>query len=569
VIRLIFALGGVLVAFLVPLIAGADPQRPPDGTYHYELRVGGAVAGTSTVVVRGGSDAFSVDDDSRFAALGVNAHAVARYANASIVLLGYAADAVLPSGSQHTDVTVTPGHMTVAAGTQRVDISADASAPLEILSDNFTGTTIMVPAIVRAAGAKRFTYAATSGGIAVVATVAEGTVTTPPGGIPSHDAVLVVQTSNLREDFWYDPATLVVDAIEVPSQSAEFRRIDTSAATGSSAPNATPAPLPTALPTAAPHFRSIDVTFSSADGTRLAGTLAIPNGRGPFPALVFVHGSGGQDRDERIGPNPIFLQLSNTLSNAGYAVLRYDKRGVGASGHGPGPVTRPVLLDDVRAALAYARNRPQLDPKRVFLLGHSEGAELAPTVAATDRRVAGLVLMAPPALPLWQVSLRQVIAMAAPADRMAAERNELAALAKIRSGSAANDAWFRSSMDVDPAVDIARDHCPVLILQGESDAQVLPADLPRLVGAARAAHVDVTVRMFSGDSHLFEPIPADRAASLQASVNWYLTVPERIDPRVTGALLHWLQAQRKTISSVTSTVLPMVGSSRVIAMPKA
>jgi len=108
------------------------------------------------------------------------------------------ADITLPGGKQHTDVTVAPGRMTIATGTRRVDVAADPSAPLEILGDNFTGTTVMVPALVEAAHATRFTYAATSGGVAVLATVVPDAIPAIPIGMLSRDLWLVVDAGKIR-----------------------------------------------------------------------------------------------------------------------------------------------------------------------------------------------------------------------------------------------------------------------------------------------------------------------------------------------------------------------------------
>ena len=269
----------------------------------------------------------------------------------------------------------------------------------------------------------------------------------------------------------------------------------------------------------------------------LAGTLTVPDrGRAPFAAVVLVHGSGPMDRDETIGPNAVFLQLSNALSNAGYAVLRYDKRGVGKSGGANTSGTRDDLLADVKAAYRFARAQHEVDPKHVYLLGHSEGGELVPTVASQEPGIAGIILMAPPSLPLRQVLMQQALAGVPPAQRAAMERQELAAFDKITNGNDAKDAWYRSSMDVDPVVDIARVRSPILILQGEGDAQVSVNDLPRLANAARAANNDVTVRTFSNDNHLFEAIVSSEPQTPLAAVKQYLTVPARIDARVLDTL---------------------------------
>ncbi|HEY0613705.1 MAG TPA: alpha/beta fold hydrolase [Candidatus Elarobacter sp.] len=536
-----FAIASLALAVVVSAAApsaGAAPVRPPDGTYRYELRVGGTLGGRSTLVVRGTADAVTVDDTSEFTVAAAASHAVATYTAAALTPSGYVADVTGGIRPQHVTAGFAPGTVTFRSGGQSIDVPADASAPLELVGDNFTGTMVMVPAVIAAAGAQRFTLALLAGGKPVVVSVVAGPPPQRPSGVPAVDVALSVDVAGLREVYWYDPATFVVDLLAIPAQGAEFRLVGRDASVAV-APSPVPTPRPTPLPTDAPNFRSEDVSFTSADGTRLAGTLTIPNGRRRFGAVILIHGSGALDRDETIGPNKIFLQLSNAISNAGFVVLRYDKRGVGES-RPAGPHTRDALLADVRAALAYARGRREVDPRRVVLLGHSEGAELAPTIAAHDARVAGVILMAAPALPLAQISMRQILAALPPDQRAAGERAETEALQKIRSTTDARNAWYRSSLDIDPAVDIARGHAPILLLQGESDIQVLPADMPRLVAAARPAHA-LTVKTFSGLDHLFEPIPDAEATTPQRSLAWYLAKPERIDPRVTAAIRSWLK----------------------------
>jgi dienelactone hydrolase len=207
--------------------------------------------------------------------------------------------------------------------------------------------------------------------------------------------------------------------------------------------------------------------------------------------------------------------------------------------------TRDELIEDVRAAFRFARTQPKLDPKHVYLLGHSEGGELVPSVAAHDLGVAGIILLAPPALPLSQVLMEQKLAGVAPDQRAAAQAQELAIFASTRQGHDSMRAWLRSSLDVDPAVDIARVHVPVLILQGTADVQVLAADLPRLVTAARAHNRDVTVRTFPGDNHLFDAAPPGMTQTPYAALRQYLTVPAWIDARVLATIEKWLAAHDK------------------------
>jgi len=519
----------------------ALPPRPPDATYTYALQAFGTTLGGSTVVVDGSTPGTIVVKESASMTIPrYTATTTMRYDAATLHETAYTADINVAGGTQHTIVTVKPGSMTAATtptgGT--ADIPADSSAPLELIGDNLAGSSIMIPAILHATGAKAFTLAVLSGGKALVCNVVTDPLPSRPAFVPASDVELALEVGGIRFIYWYDPSTYVVHDVAIPAQQADYRL---TATTAPGAPPPTPAPAATALPTPTPHFSSRDVQFTSADGTVLAGTLTVPDrGRAPFAAVVFVHGSGPMDRDETIGPNPFFLQLSNALSNGGYAVLRYDKRGIGQSGGRNTSGVRGELLDDVKAAYRFARAQHEIDPKHVYVLGHSEGGELVPTVAAQERSVAGIILMAPPSLPLWQVSMGQVLAGVKPANRAAMEKEELAALDKLRHSDARSDAWYRSSMDLDPVVDIARVRSPILILQGEGDAQVSPKDLPRLAKAARAANRDVTVRTFSNDNHLFEAIVSNGPQTPQAAVQQYLSVPARIDARVLDTLSTWL-----------------------------
>jgi dienelactone hydrolase len=327
----------------------------------------------------------------------------------------------------------------------------------------------------------------------------------------------------------------VLDRFELPAQdlSIVLRSYD-SAVTPLPKP-ATPPPLP--LPS--PRYTSHDVSIRTDDGVSLAGTLTLPNSAAtPLPGFVLVHGSGCNDRDETIGPNKIFAQLANRLSNDGYAVLRYDKRSCGKSG-GKFPL-RDRLIADARDAIAYLRSQPGIDPKRIYVLGHSEGGELAPSIAIADGHLRGIVLLAPPALPLEQILEQQLLRNVSNADRAATEKQVQAELDAIASGKkpSATNRWLQSSFGVDPAALIVRVPCPILILQGTKDIQVLPADTPRLVQAAQNAHRDVTVVMLQDDDHLFIKLPAD-----EPSTGGEYFTPSYLDPALFAAIESWLGLQ--------------------------
>src|SRR5690606_25277783 len=161
------------------------------------------------------------------------------------------------------------------------------------------------------------------------------------------------------------------------------------------APAAAPAPE-AAPPEADAGYQEQD--FSVGDGERaLPGTLAMPAGASadaPVPAVVLVHGSGPHDRDETVGPNRPFLDIARGLAAQGIAVLRFDKRTQARpQDYADGKVTiDSETTDDAVIAVDALRKVPGVDPARVYVLGHSQGAMMAPRIAAKSGHVAGLVL---------------------------------------------------------------------------------------------------------------------------------------------------------------------------------
>jgi uncharacterized protein len=158
-------------------------------------------------------------------------------------------------------------------------------------------------------------------------------------------------------------------------------------------------------------FHEVEVTVGSGEWA-LPGTLSRPNGAGPFPAVALVHGSGPQDRDETIGPNKPFRDLAWGLASQGIAVLRYEKR---TKVHG-GQISSEMVarmtvqeevIDDALSAVQLLRQTPGIDPGRIYVLGHSLGATLAPRIGQQDPSITGLIIMAGMTRPLEDTILDQ------------------------------------------------------------------------------------------------------------------------------------------------------------------
>ena len=283
----------------------------------------------------------------------------------------------------------------------------------------------------------------------------------------------------------------------------------------------------------------------------LAGTLTLPDGGLPAPAVLIASGSGPLDRDSnhRRARFDVARQLAHALAHGGLASLRYDKRGVGES---PGDWRAAGLhdnVDDLARALDVLAARPEVDPARILLAGHSEGAILAAAVAARHAPVAGAVLLSMSATPgeellRWQA---RRIAPTLPAFvrgvlrllRVDLEQKVAKNHAKIKTtttdvvrlgGAKINARWHREFLAHDPRTDLARVAVPVLAVTGEKDLQVPPADLDVIARTVPAATVQLvpdlthTLRRQAGPPsmsayrrELREPVDAELLATV---VTW-------------------------------------------------
>lgn len=285
----------------------------------------------------------------------------------------------------------------------------------------------------------------------------------------------------------------------------------------------------------------------------LRGALTLPTGKGPFPAVVLVQGSGPQDLDETIGPNKPFRDIADGLGKAGIASLRYDKRAFDYAAKiaaEPDFTVDDEVSDDALAAARLLAKQPSIDPRRVFVLGHSEGAMLAPRIARRDPALAGIIMLAAPARPLLEVSREQIRAAgargASPGQVTAALQANAAEQALLDAANPAHpptgtyagapQGWWLSLHDYHQLAVAESLALPMLILQGGRDFQVSPTlDFDRWKQAL-AGHANVTFHLYPGLGHLFRP------AGKTGTVADYLQ-PGAVDPEVIGDIARWISAQ--------------------------
>ena len=323
------------------------------------------------------------------------------------------------------------------------------------------------------------------------------------------------------------------------------------------------------IPTKPYPYREEDVTIENPSaGVKLAGTLTLPQGQGPFTSVILLSGSGPQDRNESLMGHEPFRVLADHLTRKGIAVLRYDDRGFGKSTGNFASSTTADFATDAEAAVAFLETRPEIAPRKIGLIGHSEGGVIAPMVAARNSHVAFIVLMAGTGVRGDEVVALQgsaiVEAMGMPkamVDQIAARQREMLALLKsepddavvikklqeLNPGAEAQvtaqvrqmrSPWFRYFLDYDPAIALRKVTVPVLAINGDKDRQVVASQNLPAIRAALEAAGNKTVEMVElpGLNHLFQ-------TSKTGAPNEYGAIEETIAPVVLDTIAKWLLAR--------------------------
>jgi len=329
-------------------------------------------------------------------------------------------------------------------------------------------------------------------------------------------------------------------------------------------------------------YETIDATFDNpeAEGVTLAGTLTLPDagvfGDGPFPAVVFVTGSGPQDRDETIVGHKPFAVIADHLARRGVAAFRFDDRGVAESTGDFENADTEDFASDARAAVNFAAKHERIDPSRVGLIGHSEGGLVAPIAAIAEPNIAFIILLAGTGVDGGEILISQQEAatrgLGAPAPAVNAVVENMALMVDaIRAGddesaiealrevmSAQNPTgtpeqidqivgqqagfftspWMKRFVDLDPAESLGRVSVPVLALFGELDVQVVPEVnvSPMREALAPAPTSDVTILVLDDHNHLFQ-----RAETGMGSE--YGVIEETVSPQTLEIITAWI-AQR-------------------------
>jgi hypothetical protein len=318
-------------------------------------------------------------------------------------------------------------------------------------------------------------------------------------------------------------------------------------------------------------YHDEDLTYDNkVQNVTLAATLTIPQGKGPFPAVVLITGSGPQDRDETLLGHKPFLVLSDYLTRHGIAVLRADDRGTAKSTGDFSTATTADFATDTEAGIAYLKTRAEVDPHKIGLIGHSEGGVIAPMIAARNKDVAFIVMMAGTGVPGDQILPAQGEAIEVAggkspeeAAKNAAKLREMLTLVetekdaiilekKLKEKMAGDvpegqiglqikqltSVWFRYFLTYDPATALRKVTCPVLAINGSLDKQVLPSqNLPAIRKAlAESGNQHVEVDELTGLNHLFQSAKTGSPAE-------YPQIQETMSPVALDKMATWIAKQ--------------------------
>lgn len=554
--RSIHSTRAVLAALSLAIAAPALAQPPAAGfgeapATSFTIFLRSVPIGSEQIAVARNADGWTITSAGRFGApLDIVArHVEVRYTG-DWKPLELSVDAVAKGVPQslHTTISGTTATTSIIAG-GKTQQKVDTIAPDAILLPSpFFGPFEALAARLKdlAPGATLPAYAAPYLSYEIrVGDSSTEQIQTPTTIVTMRHTHVTMMTPDLPldADIWSDPAGRLL-RISIPAQNLEVVREDLAAVSARR------------LTVSRPNDEQVHV---SGNGFSLAGTVSKPFDvpAQPMPAIVLVAGSGQNDRDEVTAGIPVFGQLSSALADAGYLVIRYDKRGVGQSGGRLESAGLDDFAEDVRAVVKYLSDRKDVNDRKITVAGYGDGGAIALIAAAKDKRIDAVVLLASPGVRGSDLILQQQEQLLGASDLSAADKEAKIALQKqineaVASGKGldklppairkqVDTPWFQSFLNFDPAKAVADVRQPILIVQGELDTQVPPASADQLEAFARArknAPPSDLVKL-PGVNHLFVPAKT-------GDVQEYGSLKDKhISPELPATIVAWLQKTLK------------------------
>ncbi len=389
---------------------------------------------------------------------------------------------------------------------------------------------------------------------------------------PDHFAFAITKINGSYDGKWDETKQAWIGTwTQGQAMPLEFRRL----VDGKVVADAPKRPQEEAIATGPLPYTSSEVNFDSVAGVKLAGSFSVPQGKGPFPAVVLIAGSGPHTRDEDVFGHKVFLVLADALNRAGIAVLRYDKRGIGKSTGDYGHATTTDFATDAKAAVSWLKTRPEVSSPHIGLIGHSEGGLIAPAVAAHEPSIHFVVLMAGPGLPGDQILLMQQAAIAraggqSDATIATAAKLNKAAFDMIKTAESLDDAkakaatmaaalvaggqmtqaqadaafaaittpWFYEFIRTDPRPMLEQVRVPVLAINGALDTQVPAKEDLAAIRDALKNNADVTIMEMPSLNHLFQTAQTGAPSE-------YLQIEETMSPVALKTITDWVVAHSR------------------------
>ncbi len=547
VVALAVSLAATLSAQITPVVP-PPPRADLAGAESYTIFLAGRPVGREEVAVSRQAEGWTIRGSSRIGppiATTVRVVEVrydATWHPRSLSLEGAIQDREVALNTVFADGKATNTLKEGDATQEKVD---DVSADAVVLPNVFFGGYAALAArlVGAAVGAEVKAYIAPQAEIPIVVTaVTEERIETPRRTFTAKRYSLTFRNPNgeLPVSLWTEASGSFV-RLSVPSQTLEIARDDVASAASRMSAFAVEGDETVRVP---------------ANGFNLAATVTkAPTATGKLPAVVLIGGTGPADRDGTVAGIPVLGQVARDLAKAGFLVVRYDKRGIGQSG---GRAETAALVDyaeDARAVVTWLRkSRKDVDTKRIAVVGHSEGAWIAMQLAAAEKDIAALVMVAGASGTGGALVLEQqqhLLDLMKVGDEEKKSKAELQA--RINAAATgqgpwdgisndlraqADTPWFASYLAFDPAKLMKDVRQPLLIVNGERDTQVPPRHADELATLARARKRQVATEVVRvpGVNHLLVP-------ATTGEVSEYVSLATaEVSPDATGAIAKWLTA---------------------------
>ena len=540
--RLLYCTWAVLL--VVPAIAGAQQQPPPAGPTGYTTFVRGTPIGREDVTVRSDASGLTITSEGR---LGAPANLTIRRAEfrygPNDTPQGFELTGVVDGGDVTIRTTVAGSNATTER-TKANTVTHPVSAQALLHANGIVGSWVALAQRLgfTAPGSEIRMYVVPQTEIAVRLVNVQNDkmqIGAQFLGARRYDVLLIYPDSNI--------AATVTTGVEgnlltvrIPSQGVDIVRVDLASVAARTHVHSNPGDEPVMIP---------------AVGFSLGATLTRPPKAAAgarLPAVILLSGFAANDRDGSLAGIPVMGQLAGAIANAGFLTVRYDKRGYAQSGGRSESATLTDYADDARVVMRWLSERKDVDPKRIAIIGHADGAWVALLAASREKRFAAVATIGAPAstgaeliLELQQRTL-DVLSLTADerAKRVALQKQIIAAVQSSKGltdlppeiRQQADTPWFQSVLNYAPEKVLKDVRQPLLFVHASLDHEVPPADAERLAGIARkeSDSSSVELLLIKGVNHLLVP-------AVTGEVREYGELTDRnVSGDVSNALSAWL-----------------------------